>query len=358
MRALLTAALFLAACDGPQVYDLPDTDADTSDVDTDVTADTEADSEVDTEADTEPPPEPIRFVAIGDAGDNPVHQTAVAAAVEQTCATRGCQFALYLGDNFYDTGLEAYDDTRWQTNFELPYANLDFPFYAVLGNHDLGGGGLGLDFDLEKAQYQVDYTQVSDKWTMPSTYYTIPGPSGSSSTELTIFGLDTTRMFFGNVLGNLSTQEDWLRSELVNSDSYWRIGFGHHPYVSNGQHGNAGAYEGITDIVPFSEIPRGQHVKDLFDDVGCGAFDVYFAGHDHNRQILPEPEGCDTFFVVSGAGAKYTDFHESALRPHNDVLFEDDGERGFVWVELQGDVMTLYVVDEDGDEHGPYLHYR
>ena len=39
-------------------------------------------------------------------------------------------------------------------------------------------------------------------------------------------------------------------SELVNrvvsqSTARWKLAFGHHPYRSNGKHGNAGAYEGL-----------------------------------------------------------------------------------------------------------------
>ena len=360
--ALLTLAL--VGCDNGLSDLTPlDTDGDTG-VDSDgiVDVDTEADSdtEADTDADTTPPPI-VRFVALGDAGDNPTHQADVADAIETTCAARGCDFALYLGDNFYDSGLSSYTDPRFQTNFEVPYADLNFPFFIVLGNHDLGGEGLGLDADQDKANYQVDYTAQSTRWTMPSEYYSISGTAEVPSSVLRIIGLDTTRMFFGNTLGTLDIQQAWLSSELAANTSPWTIGFGHHPYVSNGKHGNAGVYEGsgpLGDIIPFNAEIRGKHVKDLFDEVGCGAFDVYFSGHDHNRQLLPEPTGCDTLFVVSGAGAKHSDFHGSILRPENDTLFQDDQERGFVWVEIDGNTMTLVFVDEDGDEHGPFLHYR
>ena len=37
----------------------------------------------------------------------------------------------------------------------------------------------------------------------------------------------------------------------------------------------------------------------------CGKIDVYFCGHDHNRQWF-QPT-CGTEFVVSGAAAKNTD---------------------------------------------------
>jgi tartrate-resistant acid phosphatase type 5 len=41
-------------------------------------------------------------------------------------------------DNFYDEGVDSLDDEQFQTKFELPYADIDFPFWVVLGNHDYG----------------------------------------------------------------------------------------------------------------------------------------------------------------------------------------------------------------------------
>ena len=48
----------------------------------------------------------------------------------------GFGFVVLLGDNFYEDGVASVDDPQWQTKFEDPYANIDLPFYAVLGNHD------------------------------------------------------------------------------------------------------------------------------------------------------------------------------------------------------------------------------
>ncbi|MBL9107498.1 MAG: metallophosphoesterase [Myxococcales bacterium] len=48
-------------------------------------------------------------------------------------------FGILLGDNFYVSGVSGVsgvDDPQWQDKFELPYSDLTFPIYAVLGNHD------------------------------------------------------------------------------------------------------------------------------------------------------------------------------------------------------------------------------
>ncbi len=63
------------------------------------------------------------------------------------CATDGCDFVQLLGDNIYDSGVGSTSDALWQSNFELPYAELDLPFWVVLGNHDYGGDGAGTEGD-------------------------------------------------------------------------------------------------------------------------------------------------------------------------------------------------------------------
>ncbi len=106
-------------------------------------------------------PTAVRFVAIGDAGEGNLAQYEVGDAVAEVCAARGCDFALYLGDNFYDSGVSDVDDELFRSRFELPYAKVDFPFYVVLGNHDLGFDGIGLE--LWKAPIYVEYTARSAK---------------------------------------------------------------------------------------------------------------------------------------------------------------------------------------------------
>jgi len=330
-----------------------DTTVTSTDADVDADADADADADVDADADTdtdtgatgdtgsnttttEPPVEtvPVRFVALGDAGEGNDAQYAVSTAIETVCADRGCDFALYLGDNFYDSGVDDVYDPQFASKFEDPYANLDLPFYVVLGNHDLGLDGLGVKF--WKGPIYVDYEAHSTKWNMPAVYYSF------EVENVKFYGLNTTDIFFG--FG--ADQELWIADEFINRspEVEWNIGFGHHPYVSNGRHGNAGTYEGIPAAIPYTEIPRGQYVKDFFDAGACGNLDVYFSGHDHNRQWVGE--ACGTEFVVSGAGAKTTDLEGRG----NFTLFEDDTKEGFAWIEIDGRTLTGAFYDSDGVE--------
>jgi tartrate-resistant acid phosphatase type 5 len=284
-----------------------------------------------------------RFIAIGDSGTGSSTQHQVAISIAAVCeALGGCDFGLLLGDNVYNSGVDGVDDPRWMVNFVEPYGDVEhacaangnaatnhdvrFPFYAVLGNHDLGGDGLGVDLDPDKGNYQVQYSEVNDQWRMPALHYRLTeGP-------LFLVGLNTTEVFWGRD----DQQRADVRSWLGEAGGRWKIAFGHHPYVSNGPHGNAGNYEGLS----FLPLVNGRNVKDFIDEEVCGTFDLYLCGHDHSRQDLGRV--CGTEFIVSGAGAKTTD-----LDGDNSTHFESDVE-GFLLVEAWERRLTLNFYHKDG----------
>lgn len=281
-------------------------------------------------------PRTVRFVAMGDTGEGNTAQAEVAAAIKTVCdAAGGCDFVILLGDNIYDSGVSGVDDMQWQMKFEIPYQDLDMPFYAALGNHDYGGdllgldvGGLGNEFD--KGPLEVQYTAVSDKWEMPDTHYTI------KRENLGIIVLDTNSILWSNT--EHGDQRAWYPTALAEiAGSDWKIAAGHHPYRSNGTHGNAGNYDapelfGIPVPNPLP-IQNGNDLKAWFDDVVCGTVDLYICGHDHERQWLNEPGAlCGTEMIVSGAGAKLTDLQDRG----NQVHWQDDTEEGFFLFEITG----------------------
>lgn len=291
----------------------PDTDTGT-DTDTDTGADTGADTDVDTDTGPDtgdtgtPPGTPVRFLALGDGGHGNSAQYKVAAAMEGICAVKGCDFAIYLGDNIYSDGVSSVDDSQFEEKFESPYASLDFPFYMALGNHDWGNG-------FEGTQFQVEYTAHSTKWTMPDQYY------AHTQGDVSFFVVDSQAIRDGDG----SPQEEWLTGAMASSTSTWNIAYGHHPYISNGDHGNTDGDFG-----------------DFFDRNLCGKVDVYFAGHDHDLQWL-QPV-CGTEFIVSGAAASLRDVDGS------NPTFYETSTLGFMWVEIVENTMTGIFYDSDGTE--------
>jgi len=296
----------------------------------------------------------VRFVVMGDVGEGNEDQHAVAAQVDALCEAEGCDFVMLLGDNFYDSGVSSVDDPQWITKFEEPYADIDLPFYAVLGNHDYGGvigvcpacseqGGLGNEWD--RGPFEVMYTDRSSKWTMLDTHYTFQvGHVG-------FVMLDTNSILWDDTThGDQRAWYDEAVRRLRASGAEWIIGAGHHPYLSNGRHGNAGSYESIevggTDIPIPLPILDGRSVVDFFDEYVCGDADVYFAGHDHNRQWLNEPTACGgTELIVSGAGAKTTEW---GREDRNASHWQDNTLEGFMYVRIDGDAFYGRFVNKLG----------
>ena len=273
----------------------------------------------------------VRFLAVGDTGTGGDAQYGVADAMGEVCARRGCDLVLLLGDNFYELGVTGVDDPQFQSKFEVPYAGLDVPFYPVLGNHDYGRGA----GEAWRGGAQVDYTDHSDRWTMPARYHAFEvGP-------VRFLALDSGPAWVhgtpGQVDGDeVARQRAWLADALSGSDATWNVTFAHHPYRSNGVHGDAGSFDGVAG--------RGAAWGALLESA-CADIDLHLAGHDHDLQWLEPAGACPaTELVVSGAGARQRE------RGDNDhpARFERYDTYGFAWLEATQEAMTVAFYDGTG----------
>ncbi len=275
----------------------------------------------------------VRFIALGDTGHGNDAQYAIGRAMGALCREHGCDFVVLLGDNFYPSGVDSETDPQWQTAFVKPYAPVDAPFYAVLGNHDYGGHGSGSEID--KGQHQVDYSKVNPKWHMPSTHYRF------SLGGAEFYAADTNRSMFGLDEQVRTDFDQWLAEPR----SGWRIAFGHHPLKSNGRHGNAGSYDGVPAVVP---VAGGVGVQTFLEDHVCGKVDAYLCGHEHVLEWLAETctsdGGVKTELAISGGGSEHTGFKEAAT---NRDWWRAD-EPGFLYVVLQGNTFTGVWFDQQG----------
>ena len=78
------------------------------------------------------PAEIVRFIAMGDGGEGNGTQLQVAQAIKAECDARGgCMFALYLGDNIYNTGVDSAMDSQFQSKFEVPYMDLELSLIHI-----------------------------------------------------------------------------------------------------------------------------------------------------------------------------------------------------------------------------------
>jgi hypothetical protein len=295
----------------------------------------------------------VRFIAIGDMGTGKDGQYKVAAAMEQVCAQRGCDFAIGLGDNIYESGADSTDDIQFEMKFEQPYQNLDFPFYMTLGNHDnswlVGGDGLDNDKGDVQVEYHYKRDRLSNKWQMPARYYNFTAPKGDVEPLVEFFSLDSNPLAAVSdgdpeywQLPYRDRQQRWLEVELQDSNAPWKIAFAHHAFISNGKHGNAGLYDGFpgAGVVYYKMLKN--HV--------CDRVDVMIAGHDHDLQWLKPVDKCGkTFHIISGAGGK---MRELKKPNNNPAYWQADNTLGFFYIEIEGDEFrgTAYTVDPSSGE--------
>lgn len=333
MRMLIAGAIFMLGCSTSKS---PATGDDTGEGDAGTVI-----------PDAPPPPPRVRFIAMGDTGKGNADQRKVAIAIRELCAAKGCDFVLLLGDNIYESGVTSTTDPQWQQKFEQPYMDVNLPFYVALGNHDYGGNliidapGIGNEWD--KGVVEVGYSQISTKWNLPATHYTF------TREHVGFIVLDTNSIIWDNKTHG--DQAAWLPTAMMEVQGKdWVFVAGHHPYRSNGTHGNAGDYDApeLAGIPIGNPLPivNGDNVKDFFDAHVCGlGAQVYFAGHDHSRQWLDEPtQMCGTHQIVSGAGASTTELRDRG----NAAFYEDATKAGFMYVDIVGDTFTGTFYDKDG----------
>jgi tartrate-resistant acid phosphatase type 5 len=256
----------------------------------------------------------VRFFALGDTGTGGAGQIAVADMIEQKCAQSGCDFGILLGDNFYPDGVTSEMDPQWQTKFELPYKNINVPFYAVLGNHDYGDGQY-----LDRAAFQIEYGKKNPKWIMPNDFYFF------EKTNALFLALNTEEI---TRTSTASDQEgEYFSGLLAQKQAQWIFALGHRPYISNGNNGNA-----------------GRRLSDFMENHICPRADFYFSGHDHNLQLMGPTKNCKSNLVVSGGGG-----YELYDLPGNNPSIFQKKTRGFVYVDIDGAKLHLEIINDIGD---------
>lgn len=196
---------------------------------------------------------------------------------------------LALGDNFY--GKMTPD--RFDRHFEKMYdpEALPCPFHACIGNHDYEKADYGRDPEPRKFEMQLEYARENpgSRWKMPAKWYALELPDATNPL-LKLIVLDSNLRE-----GDLTPQEKlaqkrFLEAELAKgTKAPWLWLVMHHP--------------------PYTETTKRKDNPRLIEMLD-GALrnhpvSVCIGGHDHNLQHL-QVEGCDTSFIVSGAGGAST----------------------------------------------------
>ena len=223
---------------------------------------------------------------------------------------RSAQFALALGDNFYDSGVKDEHDKRFKTTFEEVFTadalKGDNFFRVVAGNHDHNGN----------VTAQIAYSAHSSRWSFPSLYYTFTETAPDGATVQVVY-IDTVKLSGDSTCAltgvelngdaypgpvdreEAQTQMQWLEATLAASTADYLIVAGHYPVWSICEHG-----------------PTSQLVKDVKPLLEKYHVTAYMNGHDHCAEHIDEGKGVDYHTVGSA--------HEwSTSTAHKDKIPKD-----------------------------------
>lgn len=270
----------------------------------------------------------LHFYVIGDWGrSGEFLQKELADKMNEVAYQLEPEFIISTGDNFYPNGVASTRDPLWNKSFEDVYAGhmLQVPWHVVLGNHDIRGN----------AQAQIDYTQVSRRWTMPQRYFSWEWHNDDDDSRTLFVFLDTNpfehdyyhELKYQNQVAVLDSaaQLAWLDSTLAASHADWKIVVGHHPMYTGGKR---------ADEVNTQRL----HLEARLKRAGVH---FYLAGHEHDLQYI-KPEG-PTHHIISGAG--------SEVRPtgHLPQTVFAKAEQGFAAFSVSAKQVLLQFVNYKGE---------
>lgn len=267
----------------------------------------------------------MHLLAFGDYGFGNDSQRAVAGQMAAFARKLNAPLTgvLALGDNFYQT----LTPERFEPDFEkmYPEADLNCPFYAVLGNHDYG-----LPYDsgqgLEKAEMELAYAREhpASRWKMPAKWHAVELPEAGEPLVKILF-LDTNYFEAALTPQEKLDQQRFLEAELEKpTRAPWVWVAGHHPLFSNGSHGDG---PGLVKV--FGAALAGS------------AASMYLCGHDHTLQHLELPD-YKASFVISGAGGATLHEIKRPDRGYAENVF------GFTHFHVTPEAVDVQYIDVEG----------
>ena len=247
----------------------------------------------------------VRFAIIGDSGRGDRWQHEVADQMVAWRTKFPFEFVVMLGDNIYGGNTPR----DYETKFERPYkALLDagVTFYAAIGNHDDPSQINYAGFNMEGRRY----------YTFRKSEQRLAGMVGAG---VRFFALDSRSLDPG--------QLDWLRNQLAESGTAWKIVFFHHPIYTSGRY-RAGARSLRLALEPI-----------LVE----GDVDVVLAGHEHLYERV-QPQHGISYFTSGGAGS----LRRGDLSPSTVHARGFDEDYHFMLMEIAGNELYFQAISRTG----------
>ena len=261
-------------------------------------------------------------LVIGDMGKGTGDQYKVGESMKSLTNKYKTKFVLGLGDNIYPNGCENEEDLLFKKNFEIPYSILpDHTWYMCLGNHDYGYTETS-DGLKDNSWSQVNYTQHSNKWYMPSKYYSfVKGP-----VEFFYLDSNTDRLSESAIQKQLRV----MKQKLDNSTKKFKVVVGHHTWRSIDGHGNA--------------EPRYEtFLNDLFKDTKPT---MYLCGHDHCKSLIIK-DGI-VLGIIGTGGESYNNHAIDLSNMHDCRLDYFSPSLGVGVLQISDNKLTLKFFNETG----------
>jgi predicted phosphodiesterase len=247
----------------------------------------------------------VKFAVIGDSGRGDQAQHAVASQMVSWRERFSYDFVLMLGDNIYDSHTP--DDYR--RKFEEPYKPLldaGVTFHAAIGNHDDSAQVFYEPFNMGGRRYY--------------TFRRTAGPLGPLGRgNVRFFALDSRSLDVG--------QLEWLRQELAQSGSSWKICYLHHPLYTSGR------YRGGAQALRLALEPI----------LIAGDVDVVLAGHEHFYERIHPQHGV-AYFVSGAAGS----LRRGDIRPSGLTARGFDDDYHFMLMEIAGEELYFQAIARTG----------
>ncbi len=247
----------------------------------------------------------VKFAVIGDSGRGDDGQRAIAQQMAAWRHRFPFDFVLMLGDNIYDS----HTPQDYIDKFESPYAPLldaGVTFHAAIGNHD----------DAAQVYYEKFNMGGNRYYTFRKAEGLLGGVTGAG---VRFFALDSRSLD--------PEQMQWLRDQLRESGSEWKICFFHHPIYTSGRYQSGAA--------------ALRHV--LEPVLVAGDVDVVLSGHEHFYERIHPQRGI-AYFVSGGAGSlRKGDIRTTALTAKG---FDTDFH--FMLMEITGRELHFQAIGRDG----------
>ena len=266
------------------------------------------------------------FYTIGDWGRNGYYnQKELADMMDLAGHVVEPEFIVSTGDNFYPNGVASVQDPYWISSFENIYTgpSLFCQWNVVLGNHDYRGN----------YQAQIDYTNISQRWNMPSQYYYKDIETDDGASARFVF-IDTTPLndeYYDEEKYSKVHDQDTIAqlawfNEVLDVDVDWKIVVGHHPLYTGGKRSD-------------EKMWVRTHIEKLLTK---HSVHLYLAGHEHDLQHIKN-EQLPTHHIISGSGSEV---RKTGMMEHS--IFAK-AVQGFVASSITKDSIYNQYVDYEGN---------